>query len=296
MGDRASRMITITAGAVIVGLTAVAFWLSYAHLHAVAAGYGLGVSPARSWAWPATLDLFVVAGELLMLRAALTHTVDPWAIGLTVAGSGGSIALNIAGVGAHAQPLAYVVAAVPPTAALLAFGALMRQVHGLLAHPVDTEVHTPVRMVDTPARTPDAQVFTPVSTPVADPAPQIESPQVNAAVHLVDTEDAHVSTPVSTPATDTAPVAESAQPRAQVDTLVDTPVRTVDTPDAHTDDRLSTEAARAAIEQGWRAGWSVRDTATAATRAPSYVQRRFNELRQNDAQPTPGQTEIEVAA
>ncbi|MFF3351096.1 hypothetical protein ACFYWN_00415 [Streptomyces sp. NPDC002917] len=80
-----------------------------------------------------TLDLFIVAGELMMLRAALLRRVDLWAIGLTVAGSGGSIALNVAGVGSHADPLNYVVAEVPPTAALLAFGALMRQVHQALA-------------------------------------------------------------------------------------------------------------------------------------------------------------------
>ncbi|MFJ1995710.1 DUF2637 domain-containing protein [Streptomyces asiaticus] len=125
---------SLAAGAalVTVALTAAAFWLSYEHLHDVAAGNGLE-DPARAWAWPATVDLFIIAGELLMLRAALAKTVDPWAIVLTVAGSGGSIALNVAGVGVDARPLEYVVAAVPPVAALLAFGALMRQVHQALS-------------------------------------------------------------------------------------------------------------------------------------------------------------------
>jgi hypothetical protein len=131
----APRALTIAAAAVIIALTAAAFWLSYAHLRSVAASYGLAASPARAWAWPATLDLFIVAGELLLLRASLTARTDWWAIGLTVTGSGGSIALNISGVGAHAHTLDYVVAAVPPTAALLAFGALMRQVHDALAAP-----------------------------------------------------------------------------------------------------------------------------------------------------------------
>lgn len=126
-----ARWLTGAAAAVIVTLTGAAFWLSYAHLHTVAAEHGLGGSEARAWAWPATLDLFVVAGELLMLRASLARSTDWWAIGLTVAGSGGSIALNIAGV-TGTDPLDYVTAAVPPTAALLAFGALMRQVHGTL--------------------------------------------------------------------------------------------------------------------------------------------------------------------
>jgi hypothetical protein len=58
--------------------------------------------------------------------------VDWWAIALTSAGSLGSIALNVSGVGTTASLLDYVVAAVPPVAALLAFAALMRQVHDFL--------------------------------------------------------------------------------------------------------------------------------------------------------------------
>jgi hypothetical protein len=138
--------LTLAAGVVIVALTAAAFWLSYAHLHDVAATYGLGGSMERAWAWPATLDLFIVAGEILMLVAALNGKRDPWAIGLTVAGSVGSILLNVLGVGQGAPVLTYVVAAVPPSAALLAFGALMRQLHTAVAAPavepltVDTNV------------------------------------------------------------------------------------------------------------------------------------------------------------
>ena len=154
-----SRSLALSAGLVIVALTAAAFWLSYAHLAEVASAHGLGGSPVRAWAWPATLDLFIVAGELLMLRSALAKRVDWWAIGLTVVGSGGSIALNVAGVGPGAGALAYVVAAVPPTAALLAFGALMRQVHQALAGHDD----------DAPAVT--AEVTAPVTVERADVAP-----------------------------------------------------------------------------------------------------------------------------
>nr|WP_202513693.1 MULTISPECIES: DUF2637 domain-containing protein [unclassified Streptomyces] len=119
------------AATVTVLLTAAAFWLSYEHLHDVA---GLnGLDGERAWAWPATVDLFIVAGELLILRASLQHRVDAWAIGLAASGSLGSIALNVAGVGAGASAMEYIVAAVPPVAALLAFGALMRQVHEALA-------------------------------------------------------------------------------------------------------------------------------------------------------------------
>ncbi|WP_435897470.1 DUF2637 domain-containing protein, partial [Streptomyces tsukubensis] len=143
----AEQWTLVTAGVVIIALTGAAFWLSYAHLAEVAGQHGLGHSPARQWAWPATLDAAIVAGELLMLRAGLRKEVDWWAIALTAAGSVGSIALNIAGVSSTGQGgsvpvLDYVVAAVPPTAALLAFGVLMRQIHRLVAHPGD-HIETP---------------------------------------------------------------------------------------------------------------------------------------------------------
>jgi hypothetical protein len=146
-----AQALAVAAGVVIIALTAAAFWLSYAHLAEVALDHGLGDAEVRAWAWPACLDLFIVAGEIMWLRAALAHQVDPWAIALTVIGSGGSIVLNVAGVTGHRDPSAvplldYVVAAVPPTAALLAFGALMRQVHQALAghvEPISVDViHT----------------------------------------------------------------------------------------------------------------------------------------------------------
>lgn len=126
----AEQALAAGAAAVTIALTAAAFWLSYEHLHDIAGANGL--TGARAWAWPGTVDLFIVAGELLILRASLRGAVDGWAITLAASGSVGSIALNIAGVGTGAQLMEYVVAAVPPTAALIAFGALMRQVHDAL--------------------------------------------------------------------------------------------------------------------------------------------------------------------
>ncbi len=135
--EAAERYVLAAAGAVIVALTIASFWLSYAHLAEVAGQHGLGGSLTRQWAWPGTVDAFIVTGELLMLRAGLKRVTDGWAIGLTVTGSVGSIALNVAGVhGSTDAPvplLDYIVAAVPPTAALLAFGVLMRQIHQLVA-------------------------------------------------------------------------------------------------------------------------------------------------------------------
>lgn len=85
------------AAAVTMALTATAFWLSYEHLHDVAADNGL--AGARAWAWPGTVDMFIVAGELLILRAALRGRFDGFAYLLAGVGSLGSIALNVAGVG-----------------------------------------------------------------------------------------------------------------------------------------------------------------------------------------------------
>ncbi|MCX4549354.1 DUF2637 domain-containing protein [Streptomyces sp. NBC_01500] len=152
----AERYALAAAGTVIIALTAGGFWLSYAHLAQVAGQHGLGSSPVRQWAWPATLDAFIVAGELLMLRAGLRRVTDWWAVGLTAIGSAGSIALNVAGVSGTgnervAPLLDYVVAAVPPTAALLAFGVLMRQIHQLVARASDRPATGSVETPDSPA-------------------------------------------------------------------------------------------------------------------------------------------------
>ncbi|MGW6456668.1 DUF2637 domain-containing protein [Streptomyces sp. NPDC055078] len=158
------------AAAVTVALTATAFWLSYEHLHDVAAANGL--SGVRAWAWPGTVDLFIVAGELLILRAALRRRVDWFAYLLAGVGSLGSIALNVAGVGTGADLMEYIVAAVPPSAALIAFAALMRQVHEHLVPDAVAVEPDPVPV--TLERVPDV--------PVAYPAIEYAVPAVPDAV------------------------------------------------------------------------------------------------------------------
>ncbi|WP_327744292.1 DUF2637 domain-containing protein [Streptomyces europaeiscabiei] len=171
----AERYALIAAGVVIVALTAGGFWLSYAHLAEVAGQHGLKSSPVRQWAWPATLDAFIVAGELLMLRAGLRRVTDGWAIALTATGSVGSIALNVAGVSGTGNTgtvplLDYVVAAVPPTAALLAFGVLMRQIHQLVDQPADHLDAAPVQAPEPPVTAP-AQPAEPPAEPVRPAEP-----------------------------------------------------------------------------------------------------------------------------
>jgi hypothetical protein len=250
--ETVERVILGAAGVVIVALTIGAFWLSYAHLHTVAAEHGLGGSRYRAWAWPGCLDLFIVAGELLLLRASLARRTDWWAVGLVVVGSAGSIALNVLGVDGS-DPLAYVTAAVPPTAALLAFGALMQQVHGLVSK---------LEAVDAPV---DALVVTEHSAP-STPAPVIPAPREPLQVEQVD---APVDTEVSTPAAE----------------------------DADTPERLDPEPAREVIVYGWEHGLSVRETAAAATRSPSFVQKEFTKLeRDRGPRPIPGQLALVKAA
>lgn len=188
MKNPTATLATIAAVATIA-LTATAFWLSYEHLHDVASMHGLA-DPARAWAWPATVDLFIVIGEVLILRASLAQRVDLWAIFLTVAGSAGSIGLNVAGVGADANPMNYVVAAVPPVAALLAFGAIMRQLHSALAVRVQSAPGAPAGAPRT--------VIPPV--PVAPPPPLPERPETLAAAALMALPERSAERPESTPA------------------------------------------------------------------------------------------------
>ncbi|MFS4107485.1 DUF2637 domain-containing protein [Streptomyces sp. PD-S100-1] len=164
--------LAVGAAALITAITGIAFWLSYHHLHDVAASNGLGVDPARAWAWPAVLDLFYLAGELLILRASYLRTVDPWAIALTAIGALGSIGLNVAGVGTGAGFLEYIVAAVPPVAALLAFGALMRQLHLWFAR----------RPAAAPQPVPAVVTVERAEQPPIPPKPA-QAPQLQAAPH-----------------------------------------------------------------------------------------------------------------
>lgn len=165
--------LAVGAATLITAITGIAFWLSYHHLHDVAAHNGLGIDPARAWAWPAVLDLFYLAGELLILRASYLRTVDWWAIALTAIGALGSIGLNVAGVGVDKPALQYVVAAVPPVAALFAFGALMRQLHVWFGTWATTTQVAPVVTVERVAVPPRPQQA-PAVPPREEPRPELE--------------------------------------------------------------------------------------------------------------------------
>jgi hypothetical protein len=132
----ASRTVTgVIAGmvAATATATAVGFWLSYDGLHVFALRAGL--HGPEAWAWPASVDLFILAGEAGVTISALRRHQD-WAAWLYLAiGFAASVTANVL----HVDPsglfwIRYAVAAVPPVAAMLALAALLRQVYRLAEH------------------------------------------------------------------------------------------------------------------------------------------------------------------
>lgn len=119
--------------AVTVIATGVGFWLSYAGLHSFAARAGL--RGAEAWAWPSSVDLFILAGELGITISALRDGRTDWRAWVYfAAGAGPSAAFNVLHVTVHVLAWGrYAVAATPPVSAVLALAALMQQVISLTA-------------------------------------------------------------------------------------------------------------------------------------------------------------------
>jgi hypothetical protein len=117
-----------TMAVVTIVATGVGFWLSYAGLHSFAVRAGL--AGPEAWAWPSSVDLFIVAGELGITVSTLRDQRHDWRAWVYFGmGCGPSVTFNIV----HVFPVLpwwckYAVAATPPIAALLALAALMQQV------------------------------------------------------------------------------------------------------------------------------------------------------------------------
>lgn len=168
--ERTLRVIVRTAMGVSTALTGAAFWLSYQNLQHLASSHG-EVTPVNAWLWPGTVDAFIVIGELLCLRAAINKAVDWWAVGLLAFGGIASIALNVSEVGAGGHPLDYVVSAMPPVAALLAFGAITQAVHRAVLNAeqaTDQGEHTPDQPVYLPEQPTDQPETITEQTPEQD--------------------------------------------------------------------------------------------------------------------------------
>lgn len=231
------RRLALGAVAATIILTAAAFWLSYAHLHTVASLNGL--AGVRAWAWPATVDLFIVIGETLLLVASLSRRVDYAAVGLTVIGSGGSIALNVAGVGSDASAMTYIVAAVPPVAALFAFGALMRQFQKVLlrnqtepdTEPIEVPVQGPGSMVPAGTGTLKVPAPEPKVQPMLEPGlAQVEPPAEPEPRNPAEPLNLNRRTPKRPKAKTERPVPESA---AQTPSVMEQVRQILDLIEAH---------------------------------------------------------------
>jgi hypothetical protein len=120
-----------TMASVTVIATGVGFWLSYAGLHSFAVRAGL--RGPEAWAWPASVDLFILVGELGITISSLRDSRHDWRAWVYFGmGAGPSVAFNVLHVTVHALDWArYAVAATPPLAAVLALAALMQQVISL---------------------------------------------------------------------------------------------------------------------------------------------------------------------
>ena len=131
MSARVVEACYVTMAAVTVIATAVGFWLSYAGLHSFAVHAGL--SGPEAWAWPASVDLFILAGELGITISTLRDGRPDWrAWGYFAAGCGPSVMFNVLHVAGRFPAWGrYAVAATPPVAAVLALAALMQQVISL---------------------------------------------------------------------------------------------------------------------------------------------------------------------
>lgn len=116
------------------------------------------------------------------------------------------------------------------------------------------------------------------------------APLVLWRVHRIGHRAPVVNTEVHDPAsTDERPELDAAPAPAELPDVK--PVDTPDEADESTEtERLSTDAAREVIEHGWETGLSIRETAAAATRSPSFVSKVFTQLEdERGPRPVPGQ-------
>ncbi len=123
MSERATRALNRGTTSGVLGLALAGFAMSYDALHSLALTQG--VPAALAWMWPLVVDGFIVVASLSAVRAVAAgrRAGYPWLLVLTF--SAISVAFNVA----HAAPtvVARFVAAIPPTALVLSFELLIRQ-------------------------------------------------------------------------------------------------------------------------------------------------------------------------
>ena len=124
LSERATRALNRGTTSGVIGLAVAGFAMSYDALHSLALTNG--VPATLAWMWPLVVDGFILLASLSVVRAVADsrRAYYPWL--LVLAFSSISVAFNVV----HAAPTAVArfVAAIPPTALVLSFELLMRQV------------------------------------------------------------------------------------------------------------------------------------------------------------------------
>lgn len=125
--ERAVAAVVRFMVAAVATATGIGFWLSYSNLHDFA--IRTGTHGAEAWAWPGSVDLFIVAGEAALLIGFLMHKKDPWGWVYLILGFSMSATGNVLHIMHGSLPwwAPDATAGVPPVAALLALSALLRQ-------------------------------------------------------------------------------------------------------------------------------------------------------------------------
>jgi hypothetical protein len=136
LSERAVRALNRGTTCGVIALAVAGFAMSYQALHSLAVEQGVPVTLA--WMWPLVVDGFIVVASLSVVRAVADNRRAryPWSLVLTF--STISITFNVV----HAAPtvVARFVAAIPPTALVLSFELLMRQLrHQLNSNPAQSE-------------------------------------------------------------------------------------------------------------------------------------------------------------
>ena len=123
LSERGARALNRGTTSGVLGLAVAGFAMSYDALHSLALTQG--VPATLAWMWPLVVDGFIVIASLSVVRAVADsrRAGYPWLLVLTF--STISVTFNVV----HAAPtvVARFVAAIPPTALVLSFELLMRQ-------------------------------------------------------------------------------------------------------------------------------------------------------------------------
>ncbi|MCP4544231.1 MAG: DUF2637 domain-containing protein [Chloroflexi bacterium] len=123
---KATRFISIVAGALVLVLAVGAFVLSYDALRDLAIDNG--VNPRLAWMWPLTIDGFLLVASLAVVCNNLLGERARYQWTLVILFTGASVIFNV--LHSPDNLLAQIIGAVPPVAMALAFELAMSQLKG----------------------------------------------------------------------------------------------------------------------------------------------------------------------